>query len=106
MTAITFDTLEYSATLQESGIPREQADAMAKANAKALKDMVKSYELATKQDLLAVKHDLENSIHGVENTIANTKHDILKWIMAMIIAESTLTLGAIGICISLLLGNS
>lgn len=67
MTTVTFDTLEYSATLQESGIPREQADAMAKANAKALQDMVKSQELATKQDmelaLAKMQNNLDNSIY-------------------------------------------
>lgn len=99
---ITFDTLEYSAILQKSGVPREQADAMAKANAHALRDMVKSQELATKQDLIAVKHDLEKSIYAVENTIANTKHEILKWVIGLIIVQTTLTITAFVVGLSLM----
>ena len=34
MTAITFDTLAYSKTLQDAGMPREQADALANAQKK------------------------------------------------------------------------
>ena len=40
MTAITFDTLAYSNKLQDAGMSREQADAMAKAQAEAMKELV------------------------------------------------------------------
>ncbi len=48
MTAITFDTLEFSKTLQNSGFSQEQADAMAQAQRKAMQEMVAAQELTTK----------------------------------------------------------
>lgn len=51
MTAITFDTLAYSKTLQAAGIPPEQADALAKAQKTAIQEMVEAKELASKHDL-------------------------------------------------------
>ena len=47
MTGITFDTLAYSRTLQDAGMPREQAD----AQKTAIDEMVESRELATKGDI-------------------------------------------------------
>ncbi len=48
MASITFDTLQYSRELQEGGFTREQADALAKAQAKAsevsIQDLVTSAE--------------------------------------------------------------
>lgn len=39
MAGITFDTLAYCNILQKAGVPREQAEAFAKANADALRKM-------------------------------------------------------------------
>ncbi len=77
MTAITFDTLAYSEKMQKAGFTREQADAMAKANAAAFNDMVDARQLATKQDL------------------AELKHDILKWMVTAMIAQTALLVGII-----------
>lgn len=40
MPLIAFDTLDYSNKLQESGMPREQAEAIARANVEAFKSLV------------------------------------------------------------------
>lgn len=77
MTTITFDTLAYSNKLQSAGVPREQAEAMAAANAEAFKDMVSTQQLATKQD------------------IADAKHEILKWMVTAMIAQTALLVGII-----------
>lgn len=86
MTTITFDTLAYSENMQKAGFTREQADAMAKMNAEAFRDMVDTQQLATKQDLLSVKHELENRI-------SETKHDILKWMVTGMLAQTALLVG-------------
>lgn len=92
MTAITFATLAYSNTLQATGMPREQAEAFAMANAEALRSMAATQELVTKQDfeiaLTKTKADLEKSI-------AETKHELLKWLIGMMIARSALLAGII-----------
>ena len=84
MTTITFDTLAYSENMQKAGFTREQADAMAKANSEALNSMVNTQQLATKQDLL------------------DLKHEILKWVVGMMIAQTTLIITAFGIGIAIL----
>jgi hypothetical protein len=72
MVAITFDTLEYSKTLQDAGMSQAQADALAQAQKKAFEQMVSTRELATKADLLTLKHD------------------ILRWMLAIILAQTAL----------------
>lgn len=77
MATVTFDTLAYSNRLQQSGVPKVQVDAMAQANAEAFKDMMATQQLATKQD------------------IAEAKHDILKWMVTAMIAQTALLVGII-----------
>lgn len=63
--AIAFDTLAYSQELQAAGVPAQQAEAMARAQSKALEKMVESQEIATKSDLLQVKQELIKWVLGV-----------------------------------------
>lgn len=84
MTAVTFDTLAYSQMLQNAGVPREQAEAFAKANAEAFNSMVATQQLATKQDIETVRREAE----------AN-KHEILKWMVTAMIAQTALLVGII-----------
>ncbi len=77
MGTVAFDNLAYSNKLQKSGVPKEQADAMAQANAEAFKDMASTRQLATKQD------------------IAEAKHEILKWMVTAMIAQTALLVGSI-----------
>ena len=81
MTAITFDTLAYSKTLQAAGMPAEQADALAKAQKAAIDEMVAAKELASKDDL--------------HIALAEQKHEILKWMMGMVVAQTALIIAAI-----------
>jgi len=80
MTAITFDTLAYSKTLQAAGIPPEQADALAKAQKTAIQEMVEAKELAS-------KHDLYMAL----------KHEILKWMIGLVSAQSALLIAVIAL---------
>ncbi len=72
MQAITFDTLEYSKTLQKSGFSQEQAEAMAKAQRNAMQEMIAAQQLVTKSDIQEMKHEL------------------LKWIMGIALAQTVL----------------
>lgn len=84
MVAITFDTLAYSKTLQAAGMPLEQAEALAKAQKAALDEMVMAKELATQTDILRL-----------ENKMEANKHEILKWIIGMLIAQTALLVAVI-----------
>lgn len=79
MSGITFDTLAYSKTLQAAGMPREQADALAKAQKTAIDELVSAKELATQADILRL-----------ENRMEANKHEILKWMIATMVAQTAL----------------
>ena len=76
MVAVTFDTLAYSKTLQEAGIPPKQADALATAQKTAIDEVVAAKDLVTKHDLFVA--------------LAELKHDMLKGIFGLLIAQSAL----------------
>ena len=102
MSAITFDTLEYSHQLREVGITEKQAEVFAKKTAEILKIAVESAkeeihsgELASKRDLkeveFALKHDLEEleltfkrDLKEVELLIEKSKNSTLLWMFAML----------------------
>jgi len=79
MTTTTFDTLGYFEKLKAAGVPEAQAEAITKAQAEAMKDFVASRELATKSDLL------------------DLKHEILKWVIGVAIAQAALILTVISL---------
>lgn len=72
MAVITFDTLAFSKTLQASGMPKEQADAFAEAQKKAISEIIETKELATKVDL------------------EKNKHEILKWMISSMLAQTAI----------------
>lgn len=55
---VTFDTLDFMDELKRSGMKQEEAEAITKATAKALNQMVETKELATKKDLQDIKVEL------------------------------------------------
>ena len=79
MTAITFDTLAYSRTLQDAGMPVEQADALARAQKAAIDEMLAAKELATKGDLRETELRLQTEIEKVRSEIRATELRLLKW---------------------------
>ena len=83
MPAIAFDTLAYAKEVEEAGFTRQQAEAFAWAQKKLLQDVMSSSEVATKSDLNDVRAELKEEI-------ANTKHEILKWTIATVIAQTAL----------------
>ncbi|MFI3272694.1 MAG: hypothetical protein R3Y11_11440 [Pseudomonadota bacterium] len=92
MTAITFNTLEFSRNLQSSGFSQEQADAMAQGQFKAMTEMMAAQELATKNDLKIALAETKNELM---ERIAESKHETLKWLMGMLLAQTALLIGVI-----------
>ena len=88
MTTTTFDTLSFSKTLQDAGMPQAQADALATAQKSALEQMVATRELVTRHDLYIA--------------LADTRHELLKWMMGMLVAQTALIVTAFGIGIAIL----
>lgn len=123
VTTINFDTLAYSENMQKAGFTREQADAMARVNSTAFKSVVDTDQLATKQDIgqlkqdtaamkqdiaqlkqdtAAMRQDIGQVKHDLEISLANTKHEILKWVIGMMLGQTTLLITAFGIGIAIL----
>lgn len=79
MSTTTFDTLGYFEKLKAAGFTEEQA----KVQVEAMQGVVRSYDEASRKEL-ATKGDL-----------ADTKHEILKWMMATMVAQTALIIAVI-----------
>jgi len=93
MTMISFDALKLARNLRAAGMPSEQAEAVAEAEAEALGEFVQSH-LATKRDIAelkqatsdckselkleitAVRSELKEDIANVRQEIANVRQEI------------------------------
>lgn len=104
MNAIFFDSLGYFEKLKKAGVPEEQA----KVQADLMQEQAESRNAAIEKALkahdeeyrkgLATKGDIQN----VRNELAKTKHEILKWTMGMLVAQTPLMITAFGIDIAIL----
>ena len=84
MTATTFDTLSYFERLKEAGFSEQQA----KVQVEAMQDVVKSYDQASRKEL-ATKGDIQD----VRNELHNVKHEILKWMVTAMLAQTAILIG-------------
>ena len=115
MPAINFDTLAYAKEMEAAGFTREQADAFATAQGKILKDAFAATELATRSDVRDVRDELKGDIQDVrteiqdvrnglkteiqdvrnevlrlENRMEANKHEVLKWVIGTMVAQTAL----------------
>ncbi len=86
--AILFDTLKYTETLMEAGVPAKQA----KAQATALLESHETADLATRSDLekLEIRLDsrfvtLDGRLASMEKTI-DVKFSAMTWVLGMVVA--------------------
>ena len=86
MTSTTFDTLDYFEKLKAAGFTEMQA----KVQVEAMQGVVKSYDEASRKEL-ATKGDIQD----LKNEMANNKHEILKWMMATMVAQTALVIAVI-----------
>ena len=86
MSQATFDPLAYFEKLKGAGVPENQAT----VQVEAMQDVIKSYDDASRK-ALATKGDIQD----VRNEIAETKHEILKWMVTAMIAQTALLVGII-----------
>ena len=77
MSAITFDTHLFVRRLRETGITEPQAEVIIDV----VRDAVASSEVATKNDLEVVKLDLKRDIETVRKEIAETKSELVRWVV-------------------------
>ncbi len=95
MTATTFDTLEYFEKLKGAGFTEQQA----RVQVEAMQGVVKSYdeatrkELATKGDIQDVRTEIQDIRIELKAEIADTKHEILKWMVTAMLAQTAILIG-------------
>jgi hypothetical protein len=77
MTTVTFDTHLFVRTIQASGIPENQAEAIAEAFRVAQSNA----ELATKGDLGELEYRLKTAIN-------ESKVDMIKWVSGLMLAQA------------------
>ena len=77
MAAITFDTLKFVEHLRAAGIPENQAKAFSEAQREVLSEIFEQKDLATKQDI----KELELKIIEVRASIAETKAELVRWVV-------------------------
>ena len=88
MAIITFDTLAFSKTMQDAGMDRNQAEALATAQREALSQMLDARDFATKTDVLETKSELKEDIANVRAEVAALRTE-LKEDIADVRAEVT-----------------
>lgn len=102
--AIFFDSPGYFEKLKKAGVPEEQA----KAQADLMREQTESQNAAIEKVLKARDEEYrkelatKGDIQEVRNELANTRHEILKWVIGMMIAQTTLIITAFGIGIAIL----
>ncbi len=79
MSTLTFDTLQFVQRLRKAGIKEDEAEAIAEA----VRDVQNSADLATKQDLALIKSELEVKI-------AETKTDLIRWVVGVGMLQTAL----------------
>jgi hypothetical protein len=96
MTAtITFDTLQFVQRLKKAGIKEPEAEAIAEA----VRDMQTSADVATKHDLAEVKtelkHDLAIIDAKLEAKIAETKAELVRWVVTVGVLQTAIIAGLV-----------
>jgi len=76
MATITFDTLKFAKRMEKSGMPREQATALAEAQKDSLAEVLDS-TLASKDDI----HLLRIDVVGIKSEMTT-----IKWMMGVLVA--------------------
>ena len=110
MAVIAFDTLAYARKLEEAGFTRRQAEIQAEtmreqaeAQNVLLQKTLDKYDEASRKDL-ATKGDIQDvrgEILWLENKIEANKHEILKWVIGTMVAQTALIVAVIGVAIAL-----
>ncbi len=90
MSVTAFDTLGYFEKLKAAGVPEEQA----RVQVEVMQGVIKSYDDASRKEI-ATKGDLQDVRNELRNEIATAKHEILKWVMGLMVAQTALIIAVV-----------
>lgn len=86
--AIPFDTLAFVKELETAGVPPAQAEAQTRALSAVLQKVEE-----TRLSELVTKGDLQLEIEKIRREIAETKADLIKWMIGLAMAQLGLLTG-------------
>jgi len=93
------DTLQVSKDLMKAGISQDAAEELAfqfKRNEEGFLSKKEAEEkLATKKDIEKLRSDTKIKLEEMNSTIAESKASIIKWVAAMLVAQSGIIISAI-----------
>jgi len=102
MTTVTFDTHEFFNQLKNVGFSEQQAEVITKLQKEAvavtLEQTRHDYELdniASKRDLKEMEFKLESRIKDTELKIAETKADLIRWVVGVGLLQITIIAGLV-----------
>lgn len=98
MNMVQFDTLKYANKLKRSGVSEEQAEGMTEA----MRQVLESQDIATKQDVELETETLRKEIEVVRKEIEVVRKEIevaktetIKWVAGMLFTQTGILLAAI-----------
>lgn len=117
MSQIAFDPLDCFEQLKEAGMPEIQARAVTgairrqgEAQAALIEKAIESHgaqkmqEMATKGDIQDVRQEIQGVRQGLRREIQDVRlevkdcgHDVLKWMLYVVIAQTALIVAVIGL---------
>ncbi|MBT8421464.1 MAG: hypothetical protein KJO08_11480 [Gammaproteobacteria bacterium] len=89
MTAITFDTLQFTKRLTQAGATPQ----LAEATAEAFKEASGQAELAIKRDIERLETRIERLESKMGTGLAEAKNEMIKWGAGLAFAQIALLLG-------------
>lgn len=103
MPVVAFDTLEYAKELELAGIPIEQAEALARAQAKVFSGLVRD-QLATKDDIrnMATKDDIrdmatKDDIRGLDIRLTHLESVVDKLYLKIVVTLGSMMVAGIAV---------
>lgn len=103
MSAIVMDTLEFATKLKAGGFTEQQAETQARAIADvvekqlATKQDVDSHEQTLRRDIETLRADVKRDIEilrgEVKKDIAESKAELIRWVVGVGVLQTTLIVG-------------
>jgi hypothetical protein len=106
MLAVAFDTLKLARKLESAGFPPKQAQDASAALAESFAELQSTIDLATREDVRKFASDsreadmrlearLADTKAGLERSIAETKADLIKWVIGIGFAQVAMILAVV-----------
>lgn len=93
MTAITFDTHEFFKELKGVGFSEQQAEVITRLQKSAIKETLEQAKNDYHLDEIATKRDLRESEMKLELKMAETKAELIRWVVGVGLLQTTLIVG-------------